>query len=236
MKLSVGTSGFSYKQWKGGFYPEKLAPNRMLAHYAEHLPAVEINNTFYRMPNPELLEKWSSQVGTGFEFALKASRKITHFKKLKNCREEAEFLISSSKSLGLHLGPILFQLPPNFGFDLARLTTFLDDLPADTHCAFEFRHQDWLQKATYDALERVGAALCIADYGNTQWDTIPTTADFAYFRLRATGYDDRELERWATLAAGTGASQLYAFLKHDDGPAPALAQQFSRLVAARVAL
>ena len=230
MKLSVGTSGFSYKQWKGSFYPEKLAQNRMLAHYAQQLTAVEINNTFYRMPNPDLLQKWRGQVDGEFQFALKATRKITHFKKLKNCGEETEFLVQSSKSLGPHLGPILFQLPPAFGFDLDRLKEFLEELPRGTRCAFEFRHPDWLQTATYDALERVGAAVCIADYGNTKWDHIPTTADFAYFRLRATHYDECQLQLWAKLAAGTETPHLYAFLKHDDGTAPALAQKFSEMV------
>lgn len=238
MHLSIGTSGFSYKQWKGDFYPEDLPQNRFLEHYATQLSAVEINNTFYRMPKLEMLEGWREKVGEGFEFALKASRKITHFKKLKNCGEEVAYLAGNAAALGPHLGPILFQLPPNFGFDLDRLTEFLSDLPNGLRCAFEFRHQDWLQSATWEALaevpNQVQAAVCIADYGNTEWDEIPDTADFAYFRLRATSYDDEELARWAGLAAATGTSHLYAFLKHDDGLAPRLAKRFGEMVGERL--
>lgn len=234
MKLSIGTSGFSYKQWKGDFYPEDLPQNRFLEHYATQLPAVEINNTFYRMPKVEMLENWRDQVTDGFEFALKASRKITHFKKLKDCGEEVAYLAGNAEALGPHLGPILFQLPPSFDFDLERLTTFLGDLPRGQRCAFEFRHQAWLRQDTWDALSEFGAAVCIADYGDTEWGSIPSTADFAYFRLRATSYDDAELARWAGLAFETGAEQLYAFLKHDEGPAPGLALRFRELVEQRL--
>ena len=129
MKIYAGTSGFSYKAWKGSFYPEKLPANAMLAHYSRRLPAVEINNTFYRMPRVDQLEKWSSQVSDEFRFSLKASRRITHMKRLKDCREETDYLFRTVGSLGAQLGSVLFQLPPNLRKDQARLETFVETLP-----------------------------------------------------------------------------------------------------------
>ncbi len=199
----------------------------MLEYYARELPAVEVNNTFYRMPNPDLLGRWASVTGEDFRFALKASRKITHFKKLKNCGDEVRYFLDSAAVLGERLGPVLFQLPPNFGFELERLQRFLDQLPQGRF-AFEFRHPDWLQDATYQTLGAKGAALCIADYGHNTWQTIPSTASFAYFRLRATEYGVEEMDLWAQRISDTGVDTAYVFLKHDDGAAPKLAQLLHR--------
>src|SRR5438552_7413432 len=140
MNFLVGTSGFSYKEWKGSFYPEDLAAKDMLSYYAGRLPSVEINNTFYRMPQPDLLENWRSQVSAGFRFSLKAPQRITHFKRLKEVEEETKYFLETASVLGDGLGVVLFQLPPNMKKDLPRLESFLRNLPLELRAAFEFRH------------------------------------------------------------------------------------------------
>src|SRR4249920_1472970 len=130
MRLFVGTSGFSYKEWKGSFYPEDLPASAMLRYYSERLSAVEINNTFYRMPRPEMLAQWSEQVPPGFVFVLKASQRITHQKRLKEAGDSVDYFFRMAASLGDRLGPVLFQLPPNLKKDLPRLAAFLETIPA----------------------------------------------------------------------------------------------------------
>ena len=152
MKLYSGTSGYSYPEWKGRFYPEKIKPAEMLSHYSGRLPAVEINNTFYRMPKRSVLESWAAQVPEDFRFVLKVSRRITHFKRLKDTGEEMEFLLGNVAALGARLGALLFQLHPNLRKDRPRLETFLDLLPEGMPAAFEFRHESWLDDEIFDLL------------------------------------------------------------------------------------
>ncbi len=140
MRCWVGTSGFSYKAWKGSFYPEDLPNDRMLAYYGERLNAVEINNTFYRMPARKVLTDWAGKVPDDFSFVLKASRKITHFKRLKNTQDELSYLVDVSSELGDRLGPMLFQLPPNLKSDVGRLRDFVSLFPEGLRAAFEFRN------------------------------------------------------------------------------------------------
>ena len=163
MQLRVGTSGYSYKEWKGSFYPEKLKPAEMLGYYAERLPAVEINNTFYRMPKRTVLETWAQQVPESFRFAVKASRRITHFKRLKEVEEETSFLLGNLAVLGERLGVVLFQLPPTLKADLPRLERFLDLLDGGPRAVLEFRHASWLEDDVIDCLRARGVALCLAD-------------------------------------------------------------------------
>src|SRR6266478_4776686 len=137
MNLHVGTSGYSYKEWKGNFYPEKLPAKGMLTYYASRLPAVELNNTFYRLPQKSMVENWKEQVPEEFRFSIKASQRITHFKRLKEVQDETKYLLDT-------VGVLLFQLPPNMKKDLARLEAFLAYLPATVKAAFEFRHQTWM--------------------------------------------------------------------------------------------
>lgn len=229
MRLRTGTSGFSYKEWKGSFYPEKLPSTRMLEYYSRRLDAVEINNTFYRLPRAELLEKWKAQVPEDFAFVLKANRRITHFKRLKDASEPLEYLASTAvEAMGGALGPILFQLPPNFRKDVGRLAEFLATIPDGVRAAFEFRHESWFGDDTRQALADAGAALVVADTGEGD-APVAATAGFGYARLRRPEYADEDLAAWAEAFREHGQSwdELFAFFKHEDaGAGPALAKRF----------
>ena len=163
MRIRVGTSGYSYKPWKGPFYPEDLPDAQMLAFYGEHLPTVEINNTFYRMPKREVLERWAGAVPESFRFVLKASQRITHQKRLKNVAEEIRYFFETAAVLGERLGPVLFQLPPFSKKDAPRLRDFLAGLPEGARAALEFRHESWFDEEVYGVLREGRAAHCLAD-------------------------------------------------------------------------
>ena len=184
MRFSVGTSGYSYKEWKGHFYPEDLAADQMLRFYATKLPAVEINNTFYRLPKASVLENWAEQVPGDFRFALKASRRITHLKRLKEADEETDYLLRTVQTLGDRLGVILFQLPPYLKKDLPRLQQFLELLDDTTRAAFEFRDESWFDDEVFDALRQHGCALCLSDVDDEPAPELVSTAGWGYFRLR----------------------------------------------------
>src|SRR5205809_5008784 len=163
MKLHVGTSGYSYKEWKGNFYPEDLPAKEMLSYYSRRLPAVEINNTFYRLPQATMIENWKEQVPDEFRFSIKATQRITHIKRLNNVAEETKYLLDTSRLLGECLGVVLFQLPPNMKKDSGRLKSFLEFLPSDTRVAFEFRHETWFDDETFDLLRKKDHALVVSD-------------------------------------------------------------------------
>lgn len=227
----MGTSGFSYKEWKGTFYPAKLPESAMLPYYAERFGTVEINNTFYRMPKREMLEKWPTQVPPSFTFVLKAAQRITHIRRLKDVADDVKYFFEQAAVLGPQLGPVLFQLPPNAKKDLERLQAFLDTLPAGRPAAMEFRNATWLSEDVYDALRSHNVALCIADTDEETTPFIPT-ADWGYLRLRGTDYPVTELSRWAQRVTGQDWSAAYVFFKHEDeGRGPALAQDFLKLLA-----
>lgn len=232
MDLHVGTSGYSYKEWKGSFYPEDLSSKNMLAYYGERLDAVEINNTFYRLPKESVLESWASQVPDGFRFSIKASRRITHFTRLKSeAREPTEYLLSTVKTLGDRLGVLLFQLPPNLKKEVDRLAGFLEMMPEGTPAAFEFRHDDWKDDAVCDLLRDRGSALVCADTDDSEDDEpIVSTASWGYLRLRRPGYNDADLERWAEHVRGTGWERAFVFFKHEDeGAGPRMAGRFREI-------
>ncbi len=226
-RLWTGTSGFSYKEWKGSFYPEKLPANRMLEYYSRQLSSVEINNTFYRLPRAEMLEKWASQVPEDFAFVLKASRRITHMARLKDAGDPLEYLTRTAVgALGDRLGPILFQLPPYLRVDVARLTDFLAIVPEDVRAAFEFRHDSWFVDDVYQALSDHGAALVTADTGEGEAPVVET-ASFGYARLRRPGYGDADLAGWAATLCRTAWSDVFVFFKHEDqGAGPRMAAGF----------
>lgn len=232
MDLYVGTSGYSYDEWKGSFYPEDLSAKKMLSYYAERLNAVEINNTFYRLPKAPVLEGWADQVPEGFRFSIKASRRITHFARLKpEAREPTEYMMSTVASLGARLGVVLFQLPPNLQKDADRLAAFLDMLPAGAPGAFEFRHDTWTDEGVRDLLRERGMALVCADTEESETDEpIVATASWGYLRLRRPDYDDADLARWAERVASTGWERAFVFFKHEDeGAGPRLAGRFREL-------
>ena len=226
MRVRTGTSGFSYKEWKGSFYPEKLKNADMLEYYGSKLPAVEINNTFYRMPKVSVLEGWSEKVSADFRFILKASRRITHFKRLKNSEEECGYLVDTARTLGERLGALLFQLPPNFKKDLDRLGAFLGMLAPQPRAAFEFRHPSWFDDEVFDTLRAHNRALCLAETEESQPDLV-STADWGYLRLRRADYTDDDLESWLAAMRTLGWQEAFVFFKHEDeASGPRLAERF----------
>jgi len=232
MRVHCGTSGFSYKEWKGPFYPDKLANTAMLGFYAERLTTVEINNTFYRMPNAEMLGKWRDQVPDGFRFVIKAPQRITHQARLADCEDAVTHLWQACTALGDKLGPILFQLPPYFRKDVERLRAFAAALPDDCRAVFEFRHQSWFDDEVYATLRQAGCPLCVADTDDDRQPPLVATADWGYLRLRRSGYDDGELAGWRDRIAAQPWTEAFVFFKHEDqGAAPRLATQFSALFA-----
>lgn len=231
MELRAGTSGFSYKEWKGPFYPEDLPDQEMLRYYAEHLSTVEINNTFYRMPKPAMLEVWTEKVPDDFVFVLKASRKITHHARLKeSAYDSVEYLWKVAAALGPHLGPILFQLPPNLKKDVGRLLSFMGALPAGMRAAFEFRNDSWFDDEVYDALRDGGCALCLADTDEGESPALVSTTSWGYLRLRREDYSDQDLAAWRSAMEAQGWKEAFVFFKHEDqGAAPRLAERLLRL-------
>ncbi len=228
MRVLAGTSGFSYKEWKGSFYPEDLPAEQMLSFYAARLPAVEINNTFYRMPKPALLASWAEQVSPQFRFVLKASQRITHHKRLKEAGSEVAYFFQTASTLGERLGPALFQLPPNLKKDLPRLEAFLAVLPEGARAAFEFRHASWFEDDVFEALRGRGAALCIAEDEELATPLV-ATAGWGYLRLRRQDYDDAAVAAWAEKVRGQSWDEACVFFKHEDaGSGPRLAAEFLR--------
>ena len=227
MNLHVGTSGYSYKEWKGNFYPEDLPAKEMLTYYASRLPAVEINNTFYRLPQKSMLENWKAQVPANFRFSIKATQRITHFKRLKDVDDETKYLLETATALEDRLGVVLFQLPPNMKKDLPRLETFLETLPATIRAAFEFRHQTWLEDDVLQLLASRNHALCISDTDDLPVTHIDRTADWGYLRLRRVEYSEASLKEWLGRVRDQQWSDAFVFFKHEDeGTGPRLAGQF----------
>jgi uncharacterized protein YecE (DUF72 family) len=228
MRLYCGTSGFAFKQWKGPFYPQKLPANRMLSFYAERLPTVEINNTFYRMPKAETLERWAAQVPETFRFAVKAPRRITHFKQLADCEAEAEYFFGAVAKLGPRLGAVLLQLPPHARVAVDKLERFLDGVPAGSPLAFEFRHASWQDERVYASLERYGAAWVTMDEAGTTPPALPRTAPWTYLRLRAPDYSPSVLRAWKRRLADFDRAFVY-FKHEDEARGPALAERMMAL-------
>jgi uncharacterized protein YecE (DUF72 family) len=222
-EIRIGTSGFSYKEWLGNFYPAKLAGPKMLGYYAERLPTVEINYTFRAMPRVEMLQRWAEQVPDRFRFALKAPQRITHFARLKGAGETLDYFVKVSAALDGKLGPALFQLPPDMKRDDALLRDFLSEMGGRMRTAFEFRNASWFDDSVLRILRESGAALCIAESEKLS-TPVERTAPWVYVRLRKEGYDDAALAQWADKLrrfADSGAD-TYVYLKHEEA-APDLA-------------
>ncbi|MEP6765094.1 MAG: DUF72 domain-containing protein [Gemmatimonadaceae bacterium] len=230
MNLRTGTSGYSYKEWKGKFYPEKLAATKMLHYYGEHFGTVEINYTFRAIPTTTLLEKWVGEVPKDFQFVLKAPQTITHHKKLVGCEEIVANFFDIADAMKKSLGPVLFQLPETFKKDADRLRNFLTAIPAKKRVAFEFRSATWFDDEIYDLLRKNKAAFCVADADNDLDVPFVATTDWGFMRLRRTDYSDAELKKWLKTFREQTWNDVYVFFRHeDDANGPRLAKRLMEL-------
>ena len=234
MRTLVGTSGWSYKEWKGSFYPPKLPQEEMLGFYASRFPTVEVNNSFYRIPSEKVLMGWAERVPPDFRFVLKASRRITHNSRLAGEDGSLEYFLRAINPLGDRLGPTLFQLPPTFKKDAERLRDFLARLPKRWMAAVEFRHASWFDDEVYDLLRSRDVALVAVDEDESEGKGAPLvpTASWGYFRLRRTAYDTNALEAWSGRIQRAEWTDAYVFLKHEDGSprGPGAAEDLKRIL------
>jgi uncharacterized protein YecE (DUF72 family) len=198
----IGTSGWHYDDWKGRFYPEKLARTRWLEFYAREFSTVELNNTFYRLPSENAVKTWHDAPPAGFTFSVKASRYITHIKRLRGAEESVGAMFERIGFLEDKLGPVLYQLPPSMNRDDAVLEKFLAILPPDERHVFEFRHESWLEEGVFDILGKHNAGFCIFDQPDVPCPVV-ATSDFAYIRFHGSGdmysssYSDDAMSKWA---------------------------------------
>jgi uncharacterized protein YecE (DUF72 family) len=228
----VGTSGFQYSEWKGTFYPEDLPASKMLAFYAERFATTEVNYTFRRIPSPKTIQNWWAGTPERFKFSLKAPQKVTHFAKLKNCGDTIRYFCQVITDLEAKLGPVLFQLPPNFKKDTAVLADFLQDVPAGLRAAFEFRHPSWFDEEVFGLLNGKNIALCIAESADLSAPVV-ATADYGYLRLRREDYTAADMERWAKAISEKEKvwPDVFVYLKHEEsGMGPRLAKQLMELL------
>ncbi len=227
MKLYVGTSGYSYKEWKGIFYPEKLPQKEMLRFYGTRFNSVESNSTFRGIPKESVLQSWTEQVPKHFRFSLKAPQAITHFKRLKDVQDETATFIRVAQTMGEYFGVILFQLPPNMKKDIPRLDAFLKHIPKKIRVSFEFRHASWFDDETFGLLKDCNAALCIADAEDDLEVPFIPTADWGYLRLRRVKYTPTTLKRWHAQISEQKWKEVFVFFKHEDeATGPKLAEAF----------
>jgi uncharacterized protein YecE (DUF72 family) len=222
VRILAGTSGFSYAAWKGGFYPADLPSAQMLSSYAARLPAVEVNNTFYRMPRQAMLTSWRAETPPAFRFALKAPQRITHQQRLVGSSESLGYFLSAAEKLEAGLGPLLFQLPPFLKKDLPRLKDFLALLPSQTRTAFEFRHESWFDPEVLALLHEAKAALVAVDREEGATPLVATTS-FGYLRLRRPEYGEADLSAWLERIGAQPWDEAYVFFKHEDARGPAYA-------------
>jgi uncharacterized protein YecE (DUF72 family) len=233
MHINDGTSGYSYKEWKGHFYPEKLPDKKMLACYAEQLSTVEINSTFRRFPTASTVEAWAAQVPASFRFVLKARQTITHFRRLVNAEEQIDDFINLASRLGKRQGPLLFQLPPNFKKNVPRLDAFLKYVGRRAAVVLQLQHESWFDEDVYQCLRSHQAALCVAEADDQPATELVRTADWGYVRLREEKYTKAQLNKWIERLRKQDWSEVYVFFKHEDaGAGPKLATRFMELAAA----
>ena len=221
--ILVGTSGWQYRDWKGVFYPEGLPQRRWLAHFAEHFPTVEVNNSFYRLPEPGTFAKWRAETPDGFVITVKASRYITHIRRLRGGREPVSRMWSRCRRLGRKLGPVLFQLPPTLKVDPELLADFIRVLPGSMRAAFEFRHPSWDDDEIRRILDREGCALVLADRPGWRVPDV-VTGGWGYVRFHqgrrnAPGYTRSKLRRFADRLAAWPAKETFVFFNNDQGGA-----------------
>jgi len=231
MQFHVGTSGYSFKEWKGNFYPESLPQKDMLSYYAKRFSTVEINNTFHKFPTESTVQAWADQVPNSFRFVLKARQIITHFRRLQNAERETDDFIRIASVLKERQGPILFQLPPNFKKDVPRLDAFLKYVAGRARLAFEFRHASWFDDEVFDCLRAHSTALCVADADDLPAAELVRTSDWGYLRLRNEGYTNKTLKDWIKKIRSQNWNEVFVFFKHEEaGAGPELATRFLHLV------
>jgi uncharacterized protein YecE (DUF72 family) len=232
--LYVGTSGYSYKEWKGSFYPAQIPAKDMLSYYASHLQAVELNNTFYRVPQKSMVESWNAQVPDNFRFTVKAWQRITHIKQLKDVVNDTRFMLARMSAFEDRLGAVVFRLPPEMKKDIKSLETVLKHLPADVPAAFQLEDPTWFENDDVCALLRSqNRALCVVDTEEMPAKHIEKTADWGYLRLRRVNYSESELKEWITRMRAQNWKNTFVFFKHEDeGTGPKLAAQFLKLASA----
>ena len=232
MRPWIGTSGFQYPEWKGGFYPEKMPLAKMLAYYAERFPTTEVNYTFRQIPKDTTVAKWVDGTPEHFRFTFKAPQKVTHFAKLRNCGETMRHFHGVMQGLGEKRGAVLFQLPPNFEKDVETLASFLADLPEGMKAAFEFRHVSWFADEVYDVLRNHHAALCLAESEDLVTPR-EVRADVGYLRLRREDYTEEDLADWVEFVRKQKArwSDVFIYFKHEEkGVGPVFAETMQKLL------
>jgi uncharacterized protein YecE (DUF72 family) len=227
MRVLVGTSGYQYESWRGHFYAATCKEREMLHAYAQLLPTVELNNTFYRMPKPERFGKLAAQVHADFRFAIKAPKRITHVLRLRNADDALRALFSGLEQLGDKLGCVLFQLPPSFRKDVPRLREFLARVPPGPRVSCEFRHESWSDPEVLDLLRERGGALCVAAMFEPA-TRLEATADFGYVRLRRDAYSDEALQALRDRVQEQAWREVYVYFK-DEVVAPELARRLTAL-------
>jgi uncharacterized protein YecE (DUF72 family) len=232
MKFWIGTSGFQYTEWKGNFYPEDLPAAKMLPFYAERLSTTEINYTFHRIPAPKTIDNWKSLTPSSFRFALKAPQRITHWSKLRECADTLRYFHDVISALDEKLGPVLFQLPPNFKKDTLVLGDFLNGLPTGMRAAFEFRHDSWFTDDVWEIFRNNNIALCLNETAEFAAPKI-VTANFGYLRLRREDYGKTDIEQWAAFVKQEAKwSEAFIYFKHEEaGLGPKFAQRMVELLA-----
>jgi uncharacterized protein YecE (DUF72 family) len=230
VEIRAGTSGYSFPEWKGNFYPETLPAKDMLRHYAERLSTVEINNTFYRMPKTDVVQGWADEVPEDFRFAIKASQRITHMRRLKECAEPLAILFRVTAALGPKLGALLFQLPPNLKKDVPRLVDFFAAMPERRRVAVEFRNVSWFDDEVFEVLRTAGAALVVSDTGEEPVAPLVATTDWGYLRLRRETFGTRELKAWVARIREQPWTDACVYLKHEEeGIGPKLATRLMEI-------
>lgn len=234
METWIGTSGFQYPEWKGNFYPEDLPAAKMLPFYAEQLNTTEINYTFHRIPAAKTIDNWNKLTPAKFRFALKAPQKITHWSKLRDCTDTMRYFHDVTSGLGDKLGPVLFQLPPNFKKDTFVLADFVNCRPTGARAAFEFRHKSWFADDVWEILKSRNVALCLNETAEFAAPKI-STADYGYLRLRREDYTTADVERWTEFVREQNEcwSDTFIYFKHEEaGIGPKLAKQMMEILAA----
>lgn len=233
LRILAGASGYSFKEWKGAFYPQAIKPEAMLSYYADRLHTVEINSSFYALPKAEIVERWAASVPEDFRFSIKAPQAITHRARLKDtAADELAQLYRVLEVLGDKRGPVLFQLPPTMKKDLPRLRGFLELLPAGHRAVFEFRHDSWFDDEVYACLREFAAVLCVSEREDASAPPLVQTADWGYVRLRLESYGDDDLAEWIQRFRAAHWKKVHVYFQHNV-TAPGYAADLLRLAAAK---